>query len=163
MPTLNTFSIQQAAGKRSQPSPPTLASTGPILNVLIEIPGALAQSFNTKNTPVPPPVTGIALVDTAASITSFDESVAQRLGLSPVGTAPVGTAGGKGTRSIYQARFTFPGTPLPGFEHPNVLGCDLSGQTVLDQQPIIALIGRDILANAVLVYNGLAGFWSLSF
>jgi hypothetical protein len=107
-------------------------------------------------------VEGIALIDTGASITSFDKSVAGQLGLNPNGVAMVGTAGGPQQQSTYLAAFTFPGTGLRGFEHPRVLGCDLTGQTVMNQQPVIALIGRDVLGQFVFVYNGSAGMWSLS-
>jgi hypothetical protein len=139
-----------------------LAVTGPVLEVQIEIPSALAQSLQAANSPIPSPVTGIALIDTGASITSIDASVATRLGLNPNGVATVGTAGGARQQPTYQARLSFPGTPLPGFEHPRVLGCDLTGQMV-NQQPIIALIGRDYLLHCVFVYSGGAGSWSLSF
>jgi hypothetical protein len=75
----------------------------------------------------------------------------------------LGTAGGPRQQSTHAARFSFPGTPLPGFELARVIGSDLTGQTVLNQQPVIGLIGRDILANAILIYNGSAGMFSLSF
>jgi hypothetical protein len=163
MPTLNRFSVQWQQGQQvPQPWPQALAVAGPVLNVLIEIPDVLAQSFNNNKQSIPTPVSGIALIDTGASITSFDESAVRSLGLNPNGTALVGTAGGQRTQSTFAARFSFPGTAISSFEHPRVLECDLSGQTVMRSQPVIALIGRDFLANCVLVYNGSAGFWSLS-
>jgi hypothetical protein len=83
--------------------------------------------------------------------------------VNPVGTANVGTAGGRRKQSTYPVRLIFPGTAFPGFEHPAVLGADLSGQLALPQKPLIALIGRDILRRCVFVYNGSAGMFSLSF
>jgi hypothetical protein len=108
-------------------------------------------------------VDGIALIDTGATITSIHAPILIGLGINTVGVANVGTAGGPKQQLTYAARFSFPGTPLPGFELGQVLGCDLTGQTVLNQQPLIGLIGRDVLAGAVLVYNGSAGMLSLSF
>jgi hypothetical protein len=162
MPTFNSFALQQVPGQRPQPSPQAVAITGPIIPVQIEIAKALAQSLQAANQPIPSPVVGIALIDTGASITSFDMSVAVQLGINPNGVAQVGTAGGPQQLSTYQARFTFPGTPIPGFEHARVLGCNLAGQTVLNQQPVLALIGRDVLRLFVFVYNGTVGMWSVS-
>src|SRR5258708_7258971 len=102
-------------------------------------------------------------LDTGATITSVDLARIIQLGINPVGVRNVGTAAGPQQQSTYPARFTFPGTPLPGFDLAQVLGCDLTGQTVLNQRPLIALIGRDILSMAVMVYNGSAGMFSLSF
>jgi hypothetical protein len=163
MPTLNSFSFQQSPGSLPQPGPQGLATNGPVIQVQIEIPSALAASLQASGQPIPTPVDGIALIDTGATITSIDVAILKRLSINPVGVANVGTAGGPKQQSAYPARFTFPGTPLPGFEIPRVLGCDLTGQTVFNQRPLIALIGRDILSLAVFVYNGQAGMFSLSF
>jgi hypothetical protein len=163
MPVYNSFSFEQSGpGQPLQPSPRGLAANGPNIRVQIEVAAALAQSFQETNQAIPTPVVGVALIDTGASITAIDGSVVTQLGLNPNGVAMVGTAGGPQQQSTFQARFSFPGTPLLGFEHARVLGCDLAGQTVLNQQPIVALIGRDILSRCVLVYNGSAGVFSLS-
>jgi predicted aspartyl protease len=108
-------------------------------------------------------VDGIALIDTGATITSINAPILSGLGINPVGIVNVGTAGGPQKQSVYPAKFRFPGTKLPGFELSRVIGCDLTGQTVMNQRPLIALIGRDVLTRAVLVYNGSAGMFSLSF
>lgn len=102
------------------------------------------------------------MIDTGASITAIDVSVLTALGVNPVGTASVGTAGGRRQQSTYPARLTFPGTGFPGFEHAGVLGCDLSGQFVAGNKRVIALIGRDILRRFVLIYNGTGGMFCLS-
>jgi aspartyl protease len=165
MPTYNRFCLQPSPPGQPTgvPHPQGMAVTGPVLEVQIEIPSVLAQSLQAANSPIPNSVTGIALIDTGASITSIDVSIATRLGLNPNGIAMVGTAGGAQQQPTYQARLSFPGTALPGFEHPKVLGCNLTGQMVMNQQPIIALIGRDYLLHCVFVYSGGAGAWSLSF
>ena len=164
MPTLNNFSLQQNPGGQLQPSPQTLAAMGPVIQIRIEVPAALATSLVAGNQLVPNPVDGLALIDTGATITSIHAPILTGMGINPVGIATVGTAGGPQQQSTYAARVSFPGTPLPGFELSQVIGCDLTGQTVVNhQQPLIALIGRDVLATAVLVYNGSAGMFSLSF
>jgi hypothetical protein len=162
MPTLSNFSFQQTPGQPPQPSPQNLAATGPIVQVQIEVPTALADSFRRSNQPIPNPVEGMALIDTGATITAIHAAILLGLGINPMGIANVGTAGGPQKQSTYPAKFSFPGTLLPMFEL-QVIGCDLTGQTVLNQRPLIGLIGRDVLSNAVLVYNGSCGMFSLSF
>ncbi len=143
--------------------PQALAAMGPAIQIQIEVPTALAESLRLANQPIPNPVDGVALIDTGASITSIHAPILIGLGINPVGVINVGTAGGPQQQSIYAARFSFPGTPLPGFELAQIIGCDLTGQTVLNQRPLIGLIGRDVLESAILVYNGSAGMFSLSF
>src|SRR4051812_41581079 len=156
MPTLNSYSLQQTPGGGMQPSPQSLAAVGPVIQIRIEVPSALAASLVAASQIVPNPIDGIALIDTGATITSIHAPILVGMGINPVGVATVGTAGGPKPQSAYAARVSFPGTPLPGFELAQIIGCDLTGQTVLNQQPLIGLIGRDILSRAVLVYNGSA-------
>jgi hypothetical protein len=61
----------------------------------------------------------------------------------------------------YPVRFAFPS--VGGFDVPfNIAtGVDLTGQLVGGNQ-IVALIGRDVLANCVLTYNGAGGFITLA-
>jgi hypothetical protein len=81
-----------------------------------------------------------------------------------VGTALVGTAGGQQQQATYPARFTFPGTNLPGLDFSQLLGANLAGQVVVGTgQSLVALLGRDILQRFVLVYNGPAGMFTLAF
>ncbi|MGH9362589.1 MAG: hypothetical protein ACRD2T_11800, partial [Thermoanaerobaculia bacterium] len=41
-----------------------LAQHGPILPVEVAVPSSLAQLLTSQNQPVPPPVAGLALIDT---------------------------------------------------------------------------------------------------
>jgi hypothetical protein len=124
----------------------------------------LGQALQKVGTPLPTPVQGFALIDTGASVSSADTRAFTELGISENGVALVGTAGGQQQQYTYAARLTFPGTTIPGFDHPKMLGCDLGGHVVfgMPNARIIALIGRDILKLFVFVYNGSAGAWSLS-
>jgi len=109
-------------------------------------------------------VAGFALIDTGASVSAVDVTVVQRLGVQPIGTVLVGTAGGPQQQATFPARFTFPGTPLPGLNFGSLLGSNLAGQMVAGHQgPLIALLGRDLLQRFVMVYNGPGAMVSLSF
>ncbi|MBV9767664.1 MAG: hypothetical protein JOZ48_22685 [Acidobacteriaceae bacterium] len=163
MPTFNSVPFFVPPGGMPQVAPQTLLINGPILQVQIEVPTALASVLQRDNQPIPAPIDGIGLIDTGASITSIDQSVFARLGVNPVGIVQVGTAGGQQQQSTFPAKFNFPGTGLPTIESSAALGCNLTGQVVMGNKAIIALIGRDLLANCVLVYNGTTGTFSLSF
>jgi len=147
-----------------QVSPDVFAQSGPIIPIQIQIPLVLSQSYPKAGTLIPAPVQGFALIDTGASITSVHEAIFTQLGVKQNGVASVGTAGGPTRQFTYPGRITFTGANFPAFEHPRILGCNLTGQVFLQNpsSPIIALIGRDILKRFVFVYNGTAGSFSLS-
>ena len=152
MPNNNSFAFQirgqpQPGHAIPQPSPNTLAASGPVIQVQIEVPSALAQSLQRSGGAIPSPVDGFALIDTGASITSVDVNVFTQLGVNPNGVANVGTAGGPQQQSTYPARLSFPGTPIPTVDHSRTLGCNLAGQTVLGANRIVALTGRELLAS----------------
>ena len=167
MPTYNAFNFEirgkpQPGQQIPQPSPKLLAAHGPIIQVQIEIPPALAEILQKSSTPIPNPVEGFALIDTGASITAIDNVIFTQLSINPNGITRVGTAGGPQQQATYPARLTFPGTSIPGVNLTKALGCNLAGQLVLGDRRMIALIGRDILEAFILIYNGSAGMFSLS-
>lgn len=130
---------------------------GPIIPVQIAVPHALAQHLTSTNAPVPPPINGMALIDTGASITSVDNSAFQNLGVQPVGVATVGGAHGPAQQPVFPASISFPGTQLMGLAFNQVLGCNISGQATGTPLPLIALVGRDLLAHFIFIYNGPMG------
>lgn len=136
------------------PDPEALRSTGPCIPVVIAIPSALARRFEREDRLIPDPEHGYAMVDTGASMTSVDRRIFERLQLFPVGRTPVTTAGGQQPQSKYPGRLSFPGTPLPERDFVELLGADLSGLRADSGKSIIALVGRDILKDMVLVYDG---------
>ncbi len=44
------------------------------------------------------------------------------------------------------------------------MGVNLDGQMIpsVPPQPIIALLGRNLLEKGILIYNGVGGFWTLT-
>ena len=130
--------------------------------VQIEVPAALAAQLQQSGQLVPTPVAGLALIDTGASLSAVDASTVQQLGVQPVGIANVGTAGGVQQQATYPARFTFPGTNLPGIDFGSLIGSNLAGQIVAGhQQPLVALLGRDLLQQFILIYDGPMGSFTL--
>lgn len=86
-----------------------------------------------------------------------DESVIGQLGIPASGYQKIAGATGTSTQATYAASLSFPGTPIP-----NITFADF-GAGPLAQLGILVLIGRNVLANFVLVYNGPGGHVSLSF
>ena|ERR1700733_4083619 len=129
--------------------PSTLQQLGPVFEAEIAIPFALQQTLIASNKPVNPPVRGRALIDTGATLSAVDDSVMTKLGVPPVGLIQLGTAGGQQMANLYPAKFTlFVAGGSFSFESPRATGVQMTGQ------PYIALIGRDVLANVTLIYNG---------
>jgi len=136
---------------------------GPILPVQVEIPTVLAAQLQKEGKPVPPPVQGVALVDTGAGVSGIDVTVVQHLGMQPVGQVMVAGTTGEKLRAKYPATFDFPGTSLPKMHFTELVECEISNQQVPGSPgPLIALIGRDILHHFVLIYNGVSGQFTLT-
>jgi len=160
VPILNHFSLQAAASEPGKPPnvqivPQALQLSGPVVQVELGIPQDLAAYYEANNIAIPSPITGRALVDTGASITAVDKPLLLRLGINPLGTANVFTPQGEDEQEMFPVKLGFVGTPLQ-INFNSVLGSDLT------RQGIVALIGRDLLANCILVYNGVGGHFSLS-
>ena len=141
-------------------NPSGLQVAGPILNVEVSLPGSLAEILSEKGDPIPAPAAGWALLDTGASRTCVDGETISGLGVNPIGLVPVGSAAGQAQHSLYPARLRFPAEGLD-IDFSSVVSVDLTGQAV-EGQPITALIGRDLLARCMLVYNGPGGFFTLA-
>jgi hypothetical protein len=151
MPLHNHFYLLQQPGGQVFSRFP-LMQDGPLLDVEIHVPLALADLLTQQKKPVPKPVAGKAMIDTGASISAVDDSVITSLGVQPVGIATVLTPSGGAQQNQYPVRFMFPGTGLPG------LNVNLAIGSILRSQGIVALIGRDALSDVVFIYNGPGGF-----
>jgi predicted aspartyl protease len=133
---------------------------GPIVEVEIVAPQfviAPPTGVAGSQIPVQQPdiVRGFALVDTGASHTSIDLSVATRLKLKPTGSVKTMSVSETFDAAQYAVGYRIVG--IPSFNIIAVSSCsNLAGQQLL------MLIGRDMLVNAVFVYNGPMGIASLS-
>lgn len=130
---------------------------GPTVPVAVSVTPAHAQVLTNGGQAVPPAVTGLALIDTGASLCSVDESVIQQLGIPSFGYMPVSGVTGASVQNTYPASLSFPGTMLPNVTFFDFIGSPLSGLGIL------VLIGRNVLSSFVLVYNGPGGHMSLSY
>jgi hypothetical protein len=139
-----------------------LAQVGPLCPIEIHVPPAIAQILSNAGQPIPNCVTGMALIDTGATVTCVHEPILQGLGLNPVGIVNLGTANGPTQQNVYPVRIICP-TQGWTFDPGSATGVNLTGQVLNVSPPvaIIALLGRDLLQNWMLVYNGPLGLWSV--
>jgi hypothetical protein len=136
---------------------------GPIINAAIGVSAPRIMALQKAGLAVPPPVIVRALLDTGASCTCIDSAVIAKLGILPSGIVQVHTPSTGGTpRSCNQFDVSLfvlmdgnqvhvPSSVIP------VIESDLS------QQGIQALIGRDVLNQGVLHYDGLQHCATLAF
>lgn len=100
-------------------------------------------------------VPGIALIDTGASNTSISTEVATQLGLQATGVVSCMSASGPYNAQQYTCGMRIVGSGI--FELFGV-----SAAPNLHAQGLSLLLGRDVLANCVLVYTGGTGVVTLS-
>jgi hypothetical protein len=160
MPVFSSQNFEKAPNGGIKLSPARLAQHGPIIDVAISIPQALAELYNKQNKALPSPVSGIGLIDTGATRSCVHDAIMKQLGVNPIGVANSGTAAGPVQHNLYPAHFTFPAANI-NIDFSSVVGVNLIGQNV-DGKPIIALIGREVLSLGIFIYNGHTGAYSIA-
>jgi hypothetical protein len=160
MPVFSSQLFGNTPDGRQQITPAILAQHGPIIDVTISIPQALAELYTRQNKTIPTPIGGIALIDTGATRSCVDDVIMKQLGVHPIGIATSGTAAGQVNHSLYPAHFNFPAAKIE-IDFASVVGVNLTGQDIGDKR-IIALIGRDVLSMGIFVYNGHTGAYTIA-
>lgn len=139
-----------------------LGPSGPLLDVVIGVSAPRQKALQQAGQVVPPGQAARALIDTGASVTAVDPAVLTALALAPTGQTTIHTPS------------TTPGQPHPcstydvhlTLSHP-ALSFYISAlpviQSNLHHQGIQALIGRDVLAHCLFIYDGRAGSYVLGF
>jgi len=159
MPIHNHFFRRPNQGQ--EPAPEGLLGAGPLLQVQVEVPQALAAYLSGQGQPIPAPQSGWALIDTGATRTCVDKDVLTKLGVKPTGTIKTGTAAGQVEQLLFPAKLSFPAAGNFQVEFGSVIAVDLRGQAVAGAN-VVVLVGRDVLSHCLLVYNGPAGIFTLA-
>jgi hypothetical protein len=160
MPVFNSQFFENLPGSGHRITPTVLANFGPVLDVSVSIPQALADLYTRQQIPLPSPITGIALIDTGATRSCVHRPIMSNLGVNPIGVVTSGTAAGPVPHNLFPAHFTFPAARID-IDFAAVVGVDLAGQIINNQQ-LIALIGRDVLSMGIFVFNGPVGAFSFA-
>src|SRR5262245_66063893 len=90
-----------------------LVEVGALLQVQIEVPPVLAQSFEKAGRPIPAPISGVALIDTGATRTAVDLRVQKALEIQAVGKVGIATAGGRRQMPRFPGSRSLAGPELP--------------------------------------------------
>ena len=160
-----SWTYDHRRGKRADQ---VLREVGALIRVKIDLPADLVDQKRQEQLTMPRPVTGLAMIDTGASESAVDHSVATQLELESTGPRKITGAGGKYESPIYVARFSFSGGLFAEFDGLQVTGENLAicqWHVPPELQPlgeVIALVGRDILQHLIFVYNGPAGAFTLA-
>lgn len=131
-----------------------LQARGPTIDVSIAVTAAAEAAFTAAGETLPPPVPVTALIDSGATGNAIARGVAQQLRLQPVGVVNVSTPS---TASV----------PMPTYAVrlllPNTIVLETTAiEAELANQGIGALIGRDVLSQAVFVYIGYANEFTIA-
>lgn len=134
---------------------PNLQAVGPVVELRVAVGSAVEAALKRTQSPVPAPVTVVAMIDTGATKSVIRQGLASQLGLQPIGVVAISTPSSANFPcNEYSVRFLF----------PNNVGAEGTAiEAPLHGQHIQCLIGRDILAHAVLLYIGYTNLFSLSF
>jgi predicted aspartyl protease len=138
---------------------------GPILTAFIGVSVARQDALKAAGQTIPSHVQIQALVDTGASATCLDPSVLKTLNLTPTGSATVETPSTEGTPVIadqYDVSIVVP--PAKPNQFPLIRNTlPVISVKLLSSFGYHALIGRDILGECVLFYNGDNGWFTLAY
>jgi len=155
MPTLNFRAETTNRAGQTVAAPAGLARSGPLVPTMLMVSDSHRQLLASQGKAVPDAVHGLALIDTGASNTCFDQQAALNAGLPVMDMGMMTSASHtKQDVPVFAGRLVIP--EFTSIDTEYALGANLGGQN------LIALIGRDLLQSAVLVYNGTDGTVSLS-
>jgi hypothetical protein len=137
-----------------QISSSNLLTHGPTIRITVEAPASLSEA-TTVETPALKPLELEALIDTGAARTCFKTGALAALTLPPIDEAPIMTAGSRAWALRYSVRIGI--AAVGHFADLTVLELPMEGIRV------DCLIGRDLLSQAVLIYQGFGNSFTLSF
>jgi hypothetical protein len=134
-----------------------IVTLGPMMDVVLRPTQALIDVLQAAGQNLPVPVQAVAMVDTGATGTVITPTIAQKLGLQPVGVVQMGTP--STTQAITANQYNIDMILPQGVTLASVMAIEAP----LGGQHIQCLIGRDVLRHGVLIYIGYANQFTLSF
>jgi predicted aspartyl protease len=133
-----------------------LQQRGPVIQVTVALAQAAAQALVQAGQTAPTPESGLALIDTGASHTCIDNAAATKMGLPVIDVVRMTSAThAHEPCNVHPIQIEVTGAHI-SIDAARVLGANLAPQGLL------LLIGRDVLQNCNLIYNGIVGSITLS-
>lgn len=140
----------------------SITPQGAILDTLIGVSAPRREALAKAGLPIPAPANARLLIDTGASSTCVDSKIIQYLGISPSGMVQIHTPSTSSAAahpcSQYDVSLLIPHQAINYVFHalPVI-------ETSLGHQGIDGLLGRDVLASCLFIYNGESRVYTLSF
>jgi hypothetical protein len=135
----------------------------PYVNLVVAPSLSRVQALQESKLPVPQPLPVRGLIDTGAAMSTIDTDLVQSLGLESTGSTSVHTAATgmpPQPTSTYDIQIVIVGAfPSQSFTLPLLPVTEAS----LKAYGFHVLVGRDVLAHCLFVYDGRAGIFSLAF
>jgi predicted aspartyl protease len=136
---------------------------GAIIDVGFAVSGPRQEAMRKAGLKVPPPVLARALVDTGASCTCLDPAVIGKLGLVPSGTASIHTPS-TGCKSYICNQFDVAVGIVMDAKQVHLSSLIIPViESDLNAQGFQALLGRDVLDQGILIYDGHRRLLTLAF
>ena len=132
-----------------------LQKNGAITDVEVHTSVLLTKLLKKKKKPIPKSIKGTALFDTGATHTCIDNSVIRKLKIKPSHYIKVATPTGIVNAPVFRVMLHLPLIRI-SLDFNRAVGVDLSKVAVKDQK-LFVLIGRDVLARCIFIYNGHTG------
>ena len=134
---------------------------GAFLPVELSLPTAIERILREAGLPYGEPLRGAAVVDTGADATCIARTVPAALQSRSIGHWPLRTPGGSYFEDLHLVRFRFPELAA-SVESKITITADMGSDLTPEGAPIVAIIGRDLLALWRFTWDGPAGAWSVS-
>jgi hypothetical protein len=130
----------------------TIGSDGPTIDLAVTADRAWQRRLVSQGSPVPPPITVRALIDVGSGLSVVHPEVLHRLGLQATGSARIRRPG-PGSElylaALFDVQLSIGGIgPGAHWISTRAVGAVPSTATIL------TLIGRDVLEQCTLFYNG---------
>lgn len=137
---------------------------GAFVTIQVGVSKPRARLLAARGVKAPDFIWANALIDTGASCTCVDKAILAELGMPPSGKARVhtsSTAGRPTELDIYdtELRITLPPGSIKIFPAIPVIATQLASH----DKTVEALIGRDVLNSCLMIFDGEASQFSLSF
>jgi hypothetical protein len=140
----------------------SLAAEGPLIPLVLMVSTPRRNALISAGLPVPKPVVIQVLVDTGASCSCIESSQLAKLGISPTGVIAVHTPS-TGSAPVQLKQFDVDlGIVLDDGKFQFIETLPVI-ESQFPSQNIDGLLGRDVLSRGILIYNGTAKTFTLSF